>query len=126
MYSETDRRSSVRRANDEFLRRMLGGEAAEGTPFCAVMNMNGGERPQLPPEGNRPSCDGSYRPGEGGDACPKHIHAPALAMAYAPRQCWQNLLDPASGLKAGSMFAELILPFEAAKCHKETEVRPCK
>ena len=134
MYPEKDRRSSVRRANDEFLRRMLGGELGDGTPFCAVMNSDVPERPrpQLPPEGNGPACDGSQRPscdgmprpdGNGGE-CPKHIHAPSLAMAYAPRQCWQNLLEPEVGLREGTIFAELILPFEAAKCRKETEVRP--
>jgi hypothetical protein len=37
---------------------------------------------------------------------------PSLAMVYAPKQCWQNLLDPAVGLAHGSIFADLILPFE--------------
>lgn len=136
MYSEKDRRSSVRRANDEFLRRMMAGDLGDGVPFCTVMNSNVSEspmRPQLPPEDNRTACDGSQRPTndgmprpEGNGGCPKHIHAPSLAMAYAPRQCWQNLLEPEAGLREGTIFAELILPLEAAKCRKETEVRPCR
>ena len=135
MYPEKDRRSSVRRANDEFLRRMLGGELGDGAPFCTVMNPDVSEpmRPQLPPENNRPACDGSMRPsGDGGQypdgngGCSKHIHAPALAMAYAPRQCWQNLLEPEAGLREGTIFTELILPLEAVPRKKETEVRPCR
>ena len=127
MYPEQDRRSSVRRANDEFLRRMLGGELTEGAPFCAVMNQANGTESrsqQLPPERSRTACDGSPRQNGSAGECPTHIHAPSLAMAYAPRQCWQNLLDPVSGLKEGSIFAELILPFEAGHCQKGTEVRP--
>ena len=136
MYPEKDRRSSVRRANDEFLRRMLGGELGDGAPFCAVMNpdVSAPMRPQLPPEDNRTACDGSQRPAcdggrrsdENGGECPKHIHAPALAMAYAPRQCWQNLLEPEAGLREGTIFAELILPLEVTPRKKETEVRPCR
>ena len=125
MYPERDRSSSVRRANDAFFRRMMGGEMSEGEPFCAVMNQGGVMPvPQLPPESDRPSCDGSPRPdGERGD-CPKNLSAPSLAMVYSPRQCWQNLLEPAAGLREGSIFADLILPFEAAKCQRGMEVRP--
>ena len=134
MYFEPEKKACVQRANNEFLRRMLGGETVDGASACPVMNMGGEVRPQLPPEENRPSCDGSYRPscdgsyrpGEDGGACPKHIHAPSLAMVYAPRQCWQNLLDPVAGWKEGSIFAELILPLEAEKRSRGTEVRPCR
>ena len=107
---------------------MMGGELTDGAPFCTVMNPDVFEpmRPQLPPEGNRPACDGTQRPDANGGGCPKQIHAPALAMAYAPRQCWQNLLEPEDGLREGTIFAELILPLEAASRKKETEVRPCR
>ena len=47
-------------------------------------------------------------------SCPTEIAAPALAMVYCPRQCWRKLLDPEEGLKHGTIFAELVLPFEAA------------
>ena len=153
MYSDQNRRASVNRANDEFLRRMLGGELTGG--MMPVMNM---ETPAVPlqmeqgsdhfgnrrstDEGNlsrqrerlsgegsggencRPSCDGGYDCGSGngnyGD-CPTQIHAPSLAMVYAPRQCWRNLLDPQSALENGSLFAELILPLEVVRNTRETE-----
>lgn len=130
MYSEIDRRASARRANDEFLRRMLGGELNGGA--CEAMNQGVEEspRPTLPPVNNGAACDGSENGnanGNGADrGCPKHLHAPALAMVYAPRQCWQNLLDPMSGLEHGSIFAELILPLEAVRGCGEKEVRTCR
>ena len=151
MYSETNRRASVRRANDEFLRRMLGGELT--STDLPVMNA---ERPTLPvyPEVGRPACDGTvsdsklkelennaehHRPhanqshgrpicddavssgkpqGDCGTGdCPTCIDAPSLAMVYAPKQCWRNLLEPQSALQAGSLFAELILPLEVGGYH---------
>lgn len=117
MYSENNRRASVRRANDEFLRRMLGGELTHGE--IPVLNL---ESPVLPemPDGNRPSCDGSYGDMENG-MCPTHVHAPSLAMVYSPKQCWRNLLDLHAGLNHGSIFAELILPFEGDQNKRGTE-----
>ena len=152
MYSDQNRRASVSRANDEFLRRMLGGELTGGV--MPVMNMEtpavprqlgqgsdrlenrrndegdlNSQRGRLSGEGIggencRPSCDGNYDCGSGngnyGD-CPTQIHAPSLAMVYAPRQCWRNLLDPQSALESGSLFAELIMPLEVARNSRETE-----
>lgn len=37
-----------------------------------------------------------------------------LAMAYVPWQTWQNVFDGAKGLEQGSIFEELIFPFEYA------------
>ncbi len=37
-----------------------------------------------------------------------------LAMAYVPWQSWQNVSDAARGLEQGSIFEELIFPFEYA------------
>lgn len=37
-----------------------------------------------------------------------------LAMAYIPWQTWQNVSDGARGLEQGSIFEELIFPFEYA------------
>lgn len=116
MNFESNRRVSARRANDDFWRRMLGSESADGSR--AVMNsapspspMPMPSRPQERPD--RPSCDGSYpNRGDGGGDCQKTPGMPSLAMVYAPRQCWQNLLDPATGLANGSIFKDLILPFE--------------
>lgn len=153
MYSDQNRRASVGRANDEFLRRMLGGELTGGV--MPVMNMktpavprqmgqgndhfenrrgtdevnHSRQRERLSSEGTdsgicSPSCDGDYNCGSGngnyGD-CPTQIHAPSLAMVYAPRQCWRNLLDPQSALESGSLFAELILPLEVGRNTRETE-----
>ncbi len=39
----------------------------------------------------------------------------SLAMAYVPWQTWQNVMDGCSGLKHGSIFEELVLPFEGTK-----------
>lgn len=38
-----------------------------------------------------------------------------LAMAYVPWQTWQDVMDGCNGLKHGSIFEELILPFEGTK-----------
>ena len=35
-----------------------------------------------------------------------------LAMAYIPKQKWQNLLSPESALTNGTVFRELVFPFE--------------
>lgn len=37
-----------------------------------------------------------------------------LAMAYVPWQSWQNVFDGARGLEQGSIFEELVFPFEYA------------
>ncbi len=127
MYSENNRRNTSRRADNEFLRRMLGGDMSGRT--CPIMSTRSQERPQprrdepMPPcnqDGGRPtpaphSCTCS---------CPSEIPAPAIAMVYAPKQCWRNLLDPASGLAKGSIFSELILPLGAIPKNCEKEVNP--
>lgn len=128
MYSETNRRSAARRADDEFLRRMLGGQlTGDGLP---VMNLTPQQAPARVPvrdERTRIACDGSPRQngsqGTESTACPTCIQAPSIAMVYAPKQCWRNLLDPASGLSQGSIFAELILPLEAVPQKGEKEVK---
>ncbi len=124
MYSDNQKRASVSRANDAFLRRMLGGELMGGE--MPVMNV---ETPTLPENGgNSPSCDGS-KPNDGDRGeCPMYLHAPSLAMVYAPRQCWRNLLDPRSALVQGTMFAEMVLPFEGSSVDsmRDREVRERK
>lgn len=154
MYSENNRRASGMRANDEFLRRMLGGDLTGGE--LPVMNMEAVERSEefgrkaderqklqmrdngrlrFSDEGNgsigggRPSCDGSVdntvsdcKPLCGAqEECSPYLHAPSLAMVYSPRQCWRNLLDPQSALDHGTLFAELVLPFEGGSRRMGTE-----
>ena len=104
MYSDNSRRSATRRSNDEFLRRMVGGELIGNE--IPVMN-------RVSPTPERlggTSCNGNdtNAPGE----CPVSIDAPSLAMVYSPRQCWRNLLDPEAALGNGSLFAELVMPLE--------------
>ena len=119
MYSENSNRSS-RRGNDEFLRRMVGGELiGKELPAMSMARMeNAHGNPS-----ERPSCNQND---DIGSECPTVLGAPSLAMVYSPKQCWRNLLDNEAALKNGSLFAELILPFEGSKCRKETEVRPCR
>ncbi len=141
MYFENNRRAAENRADADFLRRMLGGElngngcgcersdersydrnrscnrtpleSRRGTGECCEWTPQVRRQPQarqevpMRPEGGcgcQTTCNTS---------CPTEIHAPALAMVYSPRQCWRKLLDPAEGLKQGTIFAELVLPFEA-------------
>lgn len=40
------------------------------------------------------------------------MHGLPLAMAYVPWQPWQNVSDGARGLSQGTIFEELIFPFE--------------
>ena len=150
MYFENNRRAAQNRADADFLRRMLGGELNGNGCGCERSNGRSGnrpcdgnrersyshtqaqerrgtgeccewrpqtrlEKPSAPPE----SGCGCQKPCN--TSCPTEIHAPALAMVYSPRQCWRKLLDPAEGLKQGTIFAELVLPFEAVSnnCGKE-------
>ena len=133
MYSESNRRSASRRTDDDFLRRMLGGQLT-GDALPVISPISPQARPAVPTrdEPVRTTCDGRARndqngtgchPQNGDNACPVCIPAPSIAMVYAPRQCWRNLLDPASGLSQGSIFAELILPLEAVPKKGEKEVK---
>lgn len=134
MYSENNRRSASRRADDDFLRRMLGGElTGDGFP---VMNADVDDShsntnttqphnavPQLQ-NNNRIRCDGSMRQdAESNGTCPTTLHAPSLAMVYSPKQCWKNLFDPATGLSHGTIFQELALPLEVVPYNGSKEVK---
>ena len=99
MYSENNRRTAVRRADEEFLRRLSGGELGV-SPIP-----HGNASPKDVPSPRR-SCNGTPVP------CQSDSFAPSLAMVYSPRQCWRGILDPAAGLAAGTIFSELILPLE--------------
>ncbi|MBQ9784867.1 MAG: spore coat associated protein CotJA [Clostridia bacterium] len=73
------------------------------------------------------ACDGTTRPTAPATTCrdcPTTLSAPALAMVYAPRQCWRNLFDPALGLSHGTIFKELVLPLEVIPSpHHSKEVK---
>lgn len=130
MYSDNVQHAAARQANDEFLRRLVGGELCRAEkcrprgagreasctrqsepcnrpqPRGAVCNLRTGRE-----EHPNPPCNQ-------GDECgvpTSHIHAPALAMVYSPVQGWEGLLDPVQALAHGSQFTTLILPLEADK-----------
>lgn len=122
MYSEHNHKNSARRANDDFLRRMLGGElTGDGYPVMSLQSTD-----QSPVKEGGTNCQGLPRQ-EGEKACekgcPTHVNAPSIAMVYAPRQCWRKLLDPSTGLSKGSIFEELVLPLEAVHANSEKEVK---
>ena len=137
MYMENNRHASQGRANDEFLRRMLGGELTGGER--AVMNLPK-EEPHMPGHMIGDGCKqhenmaherierqarGEAGPqcnqgDEASCACPQYMRMPALAMVYAPHQCWRNLLEPEAALEQGSQFSELVLPLEAGGCGMRT------
>jgi hypothetical protein len=114
MYSEKENRAGIQRANNEFLRRMLGGELTSGQ--LPVFNET---KPTLPEYPTRPPCgsdpeytEESANGAHCGHACGGPLNAPSLAMVYAPMQCWKGVFNPGEALKHGSQFSELVLPFE--------------
>ena len=119
MYSEHNSRPS-RRVNDEFLRRMVGGELTQKA--LPVMNTVPTELARGQNTGNS-ACNQNDDEGNG---CPTNIGAPSLAMVYAPRQCWRNLLDHEAALLNGSLFAELVMPFEGDRKSGEIGGKLCK
>ncbi|MDD7113763.1 MAG: spore coat associated protein CotJA [Lachnospiraceae bacterium] len=48
----------------------------------------------------------------------KKIDSLPLAMAYVPWQTWGNLYKPEEGLKQGTIFKDLNLPFTGRRCGK--------
>ena len=120
MYSERNRQPSRQRSDDAFLRRMIGGELTgdrsfntDGAVFDAELLNNVKTRCN----GDTVKSRASY------EECGDEAWAPSLAMVYSPKQCFRNLLDPSSALEHGSLFAELVMPFEGgAKC-MGTEVK---
>lgn len=139
MYMENNRRAAESRADADFLRRMLGGElngnscgrscGRDRTPMQARQEDRGDccewtpqarqEAPMRPENG----C-GCHKPCD--TSCPTEIAAPALAMVYCPRQCWRKVFEPEEGLKHGTIFAELVLPFEATPKNGGKEGCACR
>lgn len=123
MYADNHRRSASQRVNDAFLRRMTGGEltshAEPAVPTLQAVRSDHSESAKRA-EATEQTTD-----------CPTTVHAPSLAMVYSPRQCFRNVLSPEEGLRQGTIFSELVLPFEpygtgsnGCGCNsRETEVR---
>ena len=119
MHPNNNRRPAGR-VNDELLRRMVGGELTGG--MLPVMNMARMENVGQSPEGNL-SCNQNDDPPH---ECPTMLSAPSLAMVYSPLQCWRSLLEPEEALQNGSLFAELVMPFEGANKSMGIGGRLCK
>ena len=124
MYSENNRRYAARRADEEFLRRMSGGELCGNVlPTVAAVAKDARDIPVRDARG-RVRCDGSTQDtGSCTKDCEGDTFAPSLAMVYSPRQCWRGLLSPADALAQGSLFSELVLPLEAVPQNGSKEVR---
>ena len=125
MYSENNRRYAARRADEEFLRRMSGGELCGNVlpTVAAVAAKDARDIPVRDARG-RVRCDGSTQDtGSCTKDCEGDTFAPSLAMVYSPRQCWRGLLSPADALAQGSLFSELVLPLEAVPQNGSKEVR---
>ena len=129
MYMENNRRAPQNRADADFLRRMLGGElngnndgrscGRDRAPLqprqdyrgdCCEWAPQARQEAPMRPESNC-GCQNNHHCNM---SCPTEIDAPALAMVYCPRQCWRKLFDPEEGLRHGTIFTELVLPFETA------------
>jgi hypothetical protein len=117
-FEHNNRRSE--RVNDEFLRRMIGGELT-GRDLPA-MRMARLDAEPMPPLDHSP-CNQNE---ENVNPCPTSVKAPSLAMVYSPEQCWRSLLDPDTALKSGSLFAELVMPFEAGRKNNGIGGKLCK
>ena len=119
MYFENEKLRSRQRSNDEFFRRMNGEDFRLGMMGSDIPTFS---RTDIPKRDEIPktTCKGTPNSNAGAiGAC----QMPSLAMVYAPVQAWQGVLSPEDGLRQGSIFADLIKPFEmppfSAKGHTE-------
>lgn len=119
MYFENEKQYSRRRSNDEFLRRMQGEEFL--SRLSAGSDIPTVARTDIPSTNERPrtSCNGTtFRNNSKGENCGNNsmqCNMPSLAMVYSPLQPWQNMLTPEEGLSRGSIFEELIKPFDGGR-----------
>lgn len=68
---------------------------------------------------NRLQCRQNCCPGPGNISCGEssscdQLQRMPLAMAYVPWQQWQNVYECSKGLESGTIFEELIFPFQYA------------
>jgi len=150
MYSDNQRHSSARRANDEFLRRMLGGE---------MSSCGGADHKPQRVEASREDAEMGFRKrpcscmraqnerGERGSSCPivaertapacndgdnagayiqarGSAHSTSLAMVYSPVQRFEHIYEPEKALSRGTLFEALDLPFVGCG-RKEACARRC-
>ena len=112
MFFENESYHSRQRSNDEFLRRMNGDQFFQRASADEIPTML---RSDVPGRNERPrvSCDGTPPP-ESPSIEHEGCRMPSLAMVYSPVQTWQNILPPEEGLHHGSIFSDLVKPFEVA------------
>lgn len=108
--------AAMRRSGDEFLRRMTTGEM----PGRSLPTMNRPSPAPMPPAGN---CPGTCPDQGGGRNCIGQLTGnpamPSLAMVYSPKQEWRCLMSPQTALDEGSLFGELIKPFEGRSIYRQ-------
>ncbi len=63
--------------------------------------------PSPKPPVSAPGCNGQQVP-----SCPIGNRMPSLAMVYSPVQTFEGLYSPTEGLEQGSLFRDLVKPFE--------------
>lgn len=106
--------STPRRADAEFLRRMTAPEGCGCSGARAVPAQRdscGCEQAHSLPHVNAPGISSACSEGTGNPLMP------ALAMVYSPEQEWRSLVEPcATALAEGTLFRELIKPFEGGSC----------
>lgn len=106
---EKNQPSAMRRSGDEFLRRMRSSELPERS--LPVMNRTSTN----PYAASSAGCSNSgSNTGTGSSAMP------SLAMVYAPVQEWRCLLTPSEALREGSLFRELIKPFQGRSVYHQS------
>ena len=111
MYFENEKPFARQRSNDEFLRRM---RSDEFFGFSDKQDLPTLARTDIPGKNERPrvSCDGTPQAQSSTSPCP---NMPSLAMVYSPVQAFENLLSPQEGLAQGTIFLDLIKPFETGE-----------
>ena len=130
MLFDNEKEDSRRRSGDEFLRRMRCEEFLSRQSIKGDIPTFG--RSDIPRRDERPrtSCNGDDSNERGTSFTHETQRSgcdmPSLAMVYSPYQSWQSLLSPKDGLAHGSIFAELIKPFEAGNRSRGTEGGCCK
>lgn len=113
MNFDSQRNFRTRRANDEFLRRMHGGEIAGAERRERTVPVFAGTEISAKNDRPLPRCDGTYP--DGGNPENGNVPSfPSLAMVYSPVQEWKEVLTPEEGLRSGSIFRQLLKPLENA------------
>ena len=91
-----------RRSDDEFLRRMSCPQSGQSIPTMNRSVSEAGPIGGLENTGHPPACSHP----------PVDPAMPSLAMVYSPLQEWRCALSPSDALAHGTLFAELVKPFE--------------